>query len=164
MNQEIKFASVQVGEIPGGMSESARYIEQRERQGRTDLPMSAGGMNLPLNAVRNELIDVILECSKLNWNGYDARPIKPNAIQDAFRLAQVIPLGIPAPSIGAEPDGDITFEWYSAPRKTLSVSVDDCGNLHYAALLGPDSVYGTEAFVGVLPKRILDLIYQVKLE
>jgi hypothetical protein len=55
------------------------------------------------------------------------------------------------------------FEWYSAPRKTLSVSVDDCGNLHYAALLGPDSVYGTEAFVGVLPKRILDLIYQVKL-
>jgi hypothetical protein len=164
MNHEITFAPVQVGEVTGGTSESARFIEEQEREGRNQLPKSAGGMDLPLDSVQNELIDVILECSKPNWNGYIARPIKRNAIRDAFRLVQVIPLGIPGPSIGADPDGDITFEWHSAPRKTLSISVDDCGNLHYAALLGPDSAFGTEAFVGILPKRILDLIYQVKLE
>jgi hypothetical protein len=27
--------------------------------------------------------------------------------------------------------------------------------------LGPNRSYGTEAFVGFIPKRILDLIYQV---
>jgi hypothetical protein len=163
MTQEIAFASVQAGEITGGMSDAARFIEQRENQRRAELLISAGGMDSPLNSVQNELIDVILTSSEPNWNGYDAAPVKPNSIRDSLRLVQVIPLGIPAPSIGAEPDGDITFEWYAAPRKTLSVSVDDCGNLHYAALLGPDRAFGTEAFVGILPRRILDLIYQIKL-
>jgi hypothetical protein len=159
MTQEIAFASVQAGEITGGMSDAARFIEQRENQRRAELLISAGGMDSPLNSVQNELIT----SSEPNWNGYDAAPVKPNSIRDSLRLVQVIPLGIPAPSIGAEPDGDITFEWYAAPRKTLSVSVDDCGNLHYAALLGPDRAFGTEAFVGILPRRILDLIYQIKL-
>jgi hypothetical protein len=163
MTQEIAFALVQAGGITGGMSDSARFVEERERQRRDESPMVGGGVDLPLSSLRNELFDAVVECSEPDWNGYNARPIKADAISDSLRLMEVIPLGIPAPSIGAEPDGDITFEWYSAPRKTLSVSVDDCGNLHYAALLGPDSVYGTEAFVGVLPKRILDLIYQVKL-
>jgi hypothetical protein len=144
--------------MSGGMSESALFVEEKERQRRHELFIVGGGADLPLSSLQHELFDVVVECSKPNWNGYNARPVKPRAVSDSMRLMQVIPVGIQAPSIGAEPDGDITFEWYSAPRKTLSVSVDDCGNLHYAALLGPDSVYGTEAFVGVLPRRILDLL------
>ena len=164
MTQEIAFALVQAGGITGGMSDSALFVEEKERQRRVESLVLGGGVDLPLSSLQEELFDVVVECSKPDWNGYNARSVKPNAISDSLRLMQVIPLGIPPPSIGAEPDGDITFEWHSAARKTLSVSIDDCGNLHYAALLGPDSVYGTEAFVGIMPKRILDLIYQVKLE
>jgi len=41
------------------------------------------------------------------------------------------------------------------------VSVSPEGDLHYAALLGPNKAYGTELFFGEVPKAILDLIARV---
>ena len=160
MTIDIAFTTAPAGISTGGTSESARFVDQEAKKLRDQLLKSFSFGAIP-DSVQNELQEVMEQCSSANWDGYMAEPVKWEALLDAFRFAQVIPLGLSAPSIGAEPDGDVTFEWHAGPRRTLSVSVDDRGNPHYSALLGPNRSYGTEAFVGFIPKRILDLIYQV---
>jgi hypothetical protein len=160
MTIDIAFTTVPAGISTGGTSESARFVYQESKKVRDQLLKSFSFGARP-NSIQNELQEVMEQCSSANWDGYMAEPVKREALFDAFRFAQVIPLGLSAPAVGVEPDGDVTFEWHAGPRRTLSVSVDEKGNLHYSALLGPNRSYGTEAFVGFIPKRILDLIYQV---
>lgn len=162
MISEISLVAIQSGEAASGASDTARYVETVQRQGRKSLRESAT-IESDLHRIRAELNEVIDECEKPDWDGYNAEPVKRGAVLNSFRFAEVIPLGLPVPSIAADPDGDVTFEWYKNPDWTLSVSVDENANLHYAALLGPGRAYGTEPFVGILPSRILDLIYQVTL-
>jgi hypothetical protein len=114
-----------------------------------------------LNEFKTDFLKVVSECSSENWDGYSARPVSRDTIITAWRFGHVIPLGLFKPSVGAEPDGHVTFDWRAGPRRVLSVSVDGCGNLHYAALLGPDRHFGTESFVGVVPNRILELMYAI---
>ena len=71
-------------------------------------------------------------------------------------------MGTAIPSIGAEPDGQITMDWGRSKRRRLSVSVSADGDLHYAALLGPGKTCGTEPFFGEIPGTILNLIRQVR--
>jgi hypothetical protein len=111
--------------------------------------------------VFDELCSVADECHSPNWDGYGALPITDETYRLAFRFLEVLPPGTPAPSVGAEPDGHITLEWYSSPTRTLSVSVSPEGELHYAALIGPAKAYGTELFLGASPKVIVDLIHRV---
>lgn len=158
MNSEIAIVAFVLGETANAESEEAHFVEGMQIKSRATLGSSVS-IGSSLSKVLSELEEVIAERSAEIGDGY--APLKKGAQQDAFRLANVIPLGFPAPIIGAEPDGDITFEWYKNPDWTLSVSVDGQGNLHYAALLGSDRAYGTEAFVGLVPKRILDLVYSV---
>ena len=109
----------------------------------------------------DELATVWESCRKPNWDGYQALPVDQDTLRNAYVFLESLPLGSPSPSIGAEPDGDLTFEWHRSPRHTLSVSITSVGDLHFAALLGPNRVYGTEAFFGEAPQRILNLIRQV---
>ena len=62
-----------------------------------------------------------------------------------MRLVESLPLGFPKPSIGSEPDGQLTLEWYKSPRRSLSVSVDPDGLLHYAGLYSASKRYGSLA-------------------
>ena len=72
-----------------------------------------------------------------------------------------MPLGTKLPSIGATPSGHISLEWHHSRRRTLTVTVDEGGDLHYAALLGPGRTCGTEPFFDEVPQVILDLIARV---
>ena len=96
-----------------------------------------------------------------NWDGYNALAVTVDSYQFAERFLRSLPLGIQLPSVGAEPDGQITFEWCSGVRRCLSISFDPNGDLHYAALTGPGNRCGTEPFVDNVPDVILDLIRQV---
>ena len=42
---------------------------------------------------------------------------------------EVLPDGLPMPSPGAEPDGQLTLEWHKSAYQTLSVSVTADGDL-----------------------------------
>jgi hypothetical protein len=100
-------------------------------------------------------------CRLPGWDGFGAEPVREETVLAAARFLQSLPHGTPPPAIGAEPDGDVALEWYRSPRRTISVSVTADGNLHYAALLGPNKQYGTEVFVGQVPEPILDLVRRV---
>lgn len=106
----------------------------------------------------DELDELADQCAEAGWDGYDAAPVSPAAVDEARRFLAALPFEAPAPTLGAEPDGDITFEWHAAGRRTLSVSISSRGELHYAASLGPARSYGVEPFLGVMPAPILDLI------
>ena len=138
-------------------------VEQYEKQYENGIQKLQDSYTLGQKESLIELDRVYDECRTSGWDGYGALPISVDAFESARRLLLALPLGTPAPSIGAEPDGHITLEWYKSPRQTLSVSVSPDGQLHFAALMGASKQYGTEPFYGNMPQAILDLIYRLSL-
>ena|SRR5437870_591447 len=114
-----------------------------------------------MTVAADELSRLAHECANPNWDGYGAAPVARETYLQARAFLDVLPLTTPVPSVGAEPDGHITLEWYSSPRHLLSISVSPEGDLHYAALIGPAKAYGTEPFHGDVPHSLLDLIRRV---
>jgi hypothetical protein len=143
-------------QVDRGVSDEARYIDEatRKLQRRLRKSKSLGDAD----AVQDELATVYDECRLPDWDGFDALPVEQDTLRSAYDLLESLPLGIRAPSIGAEPDGHLTLEWHRSAKRTLSVSVDAQGDLHYAALIGPNQRYGKEAFFGEAPSVILELI------
>lgn len=144
----------------GGASETAVFIAEQTKKWRWQFQESYT-LGQRAKGTLNELYQVFDECRHPNWDGYDAAPVSADTFQLAYQLLEALPLGTPAPSLGAEPDGHITLEWHRSPRRTLSVSISPKGELHYAALVGASRHYGTEPFYGEAPKAIVDLIYRV---
>lgn len=101
------------------------------------------------------------ECTHPDWDGEGAEPVHRGSIDQAARFLRTLPLGAGKPTIGAEPDGQVVLEWYSTPRRVLSVSMSPEGDLHYAALLGPERQYGTVPFLGDIPSTLIELIRRV---
>lgn len=114
-----------------------------------------------VSQVRGELADVFLECMDADWDGHNALPVTYETYQLAERFLLNLPLGIRRPSIGAEPDGHLTLEWYGGVRRSVSVSIEPSGFVHYAALVGPEREYGAKVFGDSVPQVILDLIKRV---
>lgn len=149
------------GVLPSrGTSETAGFIATQIQKWRQQLQESYA-LGQQTKGSFNDLYQIFEDCRRANWDGYGAVPVSPQTLQLAYELLEALPLGTPGPSLGAEPDGQVTFEWYQGPRRTLSVSISPEGELHYAALLGLKKAYGTEPFFGETPNDILELIYRV---
>jgi len=144
----------------GGASDTAYFIAEQAQKGCGHL-QSSHSLGLGKERVLEDLIKITEECGSANWDGYGAAPISNETFWQAYYFLNALPLGFPTPSVGAEPDGHLTFEWHRSARRTLSISVSPEGDLDYAALLGVSRAYGTEPFPGVVPKIILDLIRRV---
>lgn len=142
--------------VDRGVSDAARYVDQTTRDWQRHLRNSK--VLGDAEAVKDELATVFEECRVPNWDGFQAIPVEQETLRNAYVLLESLPLGLPSPSIGAEPDGHLTLEWHRSANRTLSVSVDAEGNLHYAALIGPNQRFGKEVFYGETPNVILDLI------
>lgn len=159
----VESAHLSYGAAPTrGASDEARFIASQSEEGRRRL-RDAHSLGLGSDRAFEELFLVARECHSPNWDGYGAVPIARETLTHACRLLGALPLGFPSPSVGAEPDGHVTFEWHRASRRTLSLSISPESDLHYAAILGPSKAYGTEPFFGDIPQSILDLIRRVSL-
>lgn len=142
-----------------GFSDAAQFVEKEyteERDRRRELQVFAID-----SALREEMATVWDECRQPNWDGHDALPVTQDALRNLYLFLESLPSDMPAPSIGAEPDGDLTMEWHRSARRTLSISVSPDGDLHYSALFGANRVHGTETFLGDIPDIILTLIRRV---
>jgi hypothetical protein len=105
-----------------------------------------------------DLAEVWEECRNPGWDGHGAFPVDQETLRGAYSLVESLPLGFPRPSIGAEPDGQLTLEWRKSPSRTLSVSVDPDGFLHYAGLYGASKRYGTLAYFSSAPPELIQLV------
>jgi hypothetical protein len=154
-------AIISLGAVPtSGASDTAQFVASQVEQGRRHLQDSYA-FGLRAKGVFGELYQTLEECREPNWDGYGAQAVLDTTYRLAQKFLEALPLGTSAPSIGAEPDGHLTVEWYRSPRRTLSVSVSPEGELHYAALIGSAKAYGTEPFFGEAPKAIVDLVHRV---
>ena len=144
-----------------GHSAAADYVQQQALEGYKHYrePVSRSQRQVAMDA----LADVYDASRQPDWDGYGAAAVSHSCYLNAYRLLESIPEGISFPSPGAEPDGQITFEWYRSPHLTLSLSVTAEGDLHYAALLGASRAYGTEPFLDQLPETVFNLIVRLAL-
>jgi hypothetical protein len=143
-----------------GASLTAQFVERQVEGIRREL-RNSHFFGQDSKAIFEDLFDVAERCRNADWDGCGATPVSDETFRQSYRVLESLPLGTRQPSVGVEPDGHITFEWYRSPKRTLSVSVSQDGNLHYSALLGPNTAFGTEAFFGEIPKPILDLVNRV---
>lgn len=143
-----------------GYSAAAAYLHDLARTGWNHYlePVSRGQER---QFACESLVSLFERCAFPNWDGHGAAAVSQKAYYQAYRLLEALPPGLPIPEFGAEPDGQITFEWHRASRRTLSVSISGEGDLHFAALLGTNRNFGTETFWGNLPRPILELIGRV---
>jgi hypothetical protein len=145
---------------PAGCSHEARLVEDRAFRMKQSLYASYSlGTLIP--RVINELNSLASECQLADWDGHDASPLSSDSLDLARRFLLALPLGVFVPTLGAEPDGQVTAEWYRSPRYVLSVSFDPKGDLHYASLRGFEKDFGSLHFLGSVPKRILDIISEM---
>lgn len=145
-----------------GASKTARFITEQDAKRRQQW-LSSYTFGQQLNGSINELHELFRSCNQPNWDGYDAMPITGETYELAYQFLEAFPSGMPAPSLGAEPDGHITLEWYHSPRRTVSISISPEGDLHYAALIGNATNYGSEPFYGEVPGTILNLIRRISI-
>jgi hypothetical protein len=143
-----------------GSSEAAQYVNSQTELARK-LLRGSYALGWGGEEVFNELDEVQQECSETGWDGYHAEPVSPETHFLAGEFLKALPLGIPVPAVSADPDGQITLEWYISPKKTVSVSISGDGDLHFSSLNGSSSIYGTESFYGKAPRNILEAIQRL---
>lgn len=146
--------------VSRGVSEEAAITDREASKGLERLRQShtfGEGRRRALAALEY----VRATCASPGWDGAGAAPVAATTYVLALRVLDSLPLGLPAPTVSAEPDGHVTFEWHRTASWTLSVSISPDAELHYAALLGDSTQYGTEPFFGDVPERIAELIARV---
>lgn len=139
-------------------SPTAQFILQQTDESLKHLRQS---ITFGTNKTFEELAMAYNEFQEENWDGYGALPVSKDILILAEHFLKALPLGTRNPSIGAEPDGHLTLEWYHSPRKLLSLSISAEGTLHYAGLFGSSKSYGSETFTGKVPENIMALINRV---
>lgn len=141
-----------------GISDPARYID------RTALEVRRW-QHEPVTFSRQSAYDTLWEawqpCQQADWDGEGADAIEHDTYQIAYLLIESLPNGFPPPSISAEPDGNLSLEWYKHPRRLLSVSVCPDGTLYWAALVGSEDPRGSCQFFDEFPKTLLYWIGRV---
>jgi len=111
-----------------------------------------------------ELNYVMLDCHKPGWDGYNAAAVLPETYRLAQRFIGSLPGGVLRPTISADSDGCVTFEWHVSPRRLVLASVRPDYRIDYAALFGSANSHGTEPFFDRFPTGLRDLVrrlYQV---
>jgi hypothetical protein len=95
------------------------------------------------------------EAATDNWDGYGARAVTYGVKLRAQEFLDALP-GVPLPTIAADPDGEVGFEWYVGPRQVFSVSIGKGYDVAYAGIFGANTTHGTEYFMDELPAAVME--------
>ena len=117
----------------------------------------ASAESLDAPALR-EFVNTYAECSRGNWDGYDALPVSGRTYSRARSFLEQCLARVPAPVATATPSGSIAFEWCLARDRRLMVSIGDEDEIAFAGLFSGNSVHGTELFFGDVPPSVWNLL------
>lgn len=131
-------------------------VEILVRDSEPSLKPDAAGL-----ALQNSLNETYQRCQKPKWDGDHAEAITKDTYEVARRFLEALPRDSQLPTVTAEPDGQLNFEWYQSPRRLLTVSVSASGTLYWAALIDSEDPRGSCQFVDQFPKTLLYWISQV---
>ena len=144
----------------GAVSDEAQSVQKLFQKTRQDL-WSSVSLGYSRDACRNQLIEAWQEAAQIGWDGYDAEAVDAAAVTNAYAFIDAFPSNIPLPKVAVDPDGEISLDWFSAPRRQFSISIGSTNVLSYAGLFGSDKVSGSERFQGMLPKAFIEYITRV---
>lgn len=109
----------------------------------------------------DELDDLCAEASQPGWDGYGARPVNTDACDFAKTFIRALPTTAPLPELSADPDGEVSLDWFFGDRRVLSVSVGPTGRCTFAWLLGQRSTRGTDWIEDEIPASIAFALRQL---
>lgn len=93
----------------------------------------------------------------------DGRNLETATLVLAERFLTVLPLDIPAPEVGLDPDGEISFDWFGSAGENFSVSLRKDGRLAYAgAFMGEKTKYGTDRLDDEIPREIVEAVRELQ--
>lgn len=142
-----------------GFSPAAVCVEEAQRHILQHLNSSVSS---PRQEAMLQLGDIQQSCRSPNWDGSGAEPIGVEALNFARMLIEMLPNGLPLPSISAEPDGHIELEWYRSANRVLSVSVSPEGKLYWAALIGTEDPRGScRIFTNRFPQAVYNQLRRI---
>ncbi|MXX70033.1 MAG: hypothetical protein F4Y74_13870 [Gemmatimonadales bacterium] len=104
-----------------------------------------------------DLVAVHAECGTQGWDGEGAAPVSRATVEKARAFLLALPSGIPDPELGADPDGEVSFGWFTAPDWGVAVALNAEGRLSYAAMFGANRAHGTERFRQEIPRPLLQI-------
>jgi hypothetical protein len=107
------------------------------------------------------IAEILKECCAPNWDGYDAKPITAQASESARAFLERLPAYLPPADVTPGPDGLLSVEWYRMKERTISITVDITGYVHFAAMLGDGRLSGTFPVRDVIPSILLAIIREV---
>lgn len=109
----------------------------------------------------SELADTFLDCFHADWDGYKALPVKADSYQNAKRFLESLGGVWPQPTVSADPDGEISLEWYRGRRMRFSVSIGPDATVSYAGMFATSTVHGTETFLDEVPTGVLQHLHRL---
>ncbi|HEY3321497.1 MAG TPA: hypothetical protein VGP72_13600 [Planctomycetota bacterium] len=102
------------------------------------------------------------ECSEEGWDGDDASPVDPDAVDVAETFIRSLPDWVPLPKCAPEPDGAISLDWIESRLRLFTLSIGSSNLIPYALLDGADKDHGVAQFDGqTIPSRVLFLIESI---
>jgi len=112
-----------------------------------------------LDFLYRRLFEICRDCSREDWDGYDAVPVPLSAFVEAVKVLNLLPLDLPLPGIGPEPGGEIALEWYKGKGNIFSIGIGGDETITYAGLFGHgEEICGVEDFKNELPPVIIQNI------
>lgn len=112
--------------------------------------------------VFNELEELRISASHLNWDNLGSSPLDSGTYQIAKRFILALPSSLPAPELTVDRDGEINFDWFGSEGQIFSASLRKDGRIAFAGQISPRKRYsGLEEFNDSIPKRIVESIKSI---
>jgi len=109
------------------------------------------------------LFQAVVDSVDWNWDGEGGAPASTLAVDQAAQFLRVLPETWPSPEIAIERNGSVNLEWGHSADYVFTISVGSQGVLHYAGLYGDSKTFGMEAFVGELPRVVVDNLRRLEM-
>lgn len=126
-----------------GVSDVATQVEQAVEE----------SLNHYLESRLEVLVPEIV--SLLGVSDGDSVPVDKQTVLAAVRFAYSLPRFGVMPEVSADPDGEVSFDWFGPSGEMFSVSVNKNKRLAYAGWFGETSrIHGIEKLAEVCPLQI----------
>lgn len=95
-------------------------------------------------------------------HSYGAVEFPESVKRVAMAFLESLPTDVPAPELGLDNDGEVTFDWTGTNGRMMTLALRGDGRLAYACRISAsDKQNGTKVFVDAVPNVVVECIRQV---
>jgi len=141
-------------------SPSARVLQKMQEDTRGYL-LTSHTVRDSRERLLDELDSLYDEASHSGWDGFGADPVSLDAYDFAKVFIKALPTTSPLPELNADPDGEISLNWFFGKGRALTVSVGPTGRCTFAWMLGRRSTRGTDWIEDGIPASIANALLRL---